>query len=906
MLYIRDLRTEYLENPVGIDAEHPRFSWILESDRKNVRQESYHLEVAADLEFQEIIWDSGEVKSEQSIQVKYEGRELSSGERVYWRVRVSDGTDQAVSETAWLEMGLLKAEDWKAQWIEPDQSGINIEDYKPAIYLRRSFRINKTVKQARIYQTAHGLYEFTINGKKGTKDVFTPGFTSYYFRLQYQTYDITELVQQGENEWNVTLGDGWWRGVTGGLYRNNFGYYAQFLGQIVVEYEDGTKEVIGTDEAFETASGPITMNDMKFGEQYDARIEPENWKPVVLSKGEHLEKELLIPSRSVSCREKEVFVAKVFHDKEGSLVLDFGQNIAGYVHMILRNTKPGQVISLIHSEEMVDGVFSVGNICTDLADNTHYQQIDYTARGAEAEEYQPTFSVFGFQYVKVEGYDGPIEEGDFKAIAVYSDMEQTGDFKCSNPLINKLVENSRWSQKGNFLDVPTDCPTRERSAWTGDSQVYAKTASRFMNVYPFFEKWMLDVKAEQFPNGMVANSVPVTTGMHFAKEVHRLIDEDKCGFIVPGIIGDKEEWVPGAFDGSAGWGDTATITPYTMYLCYGDRQILENQYDTARRWVDYMIASAKEANENRLDEPEYNTYENGVRDADYLFDTKFHFGEWLEPFSEESGDPADQDLEAQKKRTDSVVATAYLYHSSRLVSEMAEILGRKEDTENYAAYAEEVKRVYNKYLIKEDGTIQENHQAPYVRCLQFGLCDEKKEELVQKKLVQAVRDNGMKLNTGFLSTPFLLPQLLKYGYKEEAFQVLEQTEAPGWLHPVLEGATTILEDWTGFENHINSFNHYSYGAVCDFLFGKVAGIEPMIEHPGYKEFTIQPVIGGSLTNAEAVYKSQYGIISSKWEKAGDKISFEFKVPVNTTAHITLPDGRKESVGSGTYTYEIVQ
>lgn len=248
MLYIRDLRTEYLENPVGIDAEHPRFSWILESDRKNVRQESYHLEVAEDLEFQEIIWDSGEVKSEQSIQVKYEGRELSSGERVYWRVRVSDGTDQAVSETAWLEMGLLKAEDWKAQWIEPDQSGINIEDYKPAIYLRRSFRINKTVKQARIYQTAHGLYEFTINGKKGTKDVFTPGFTSYYFRLQYQTYDITELVQQGENEWNVTLGDGWWRGVTGGLYRNNFGYYAQFLGQIVVEYEDGTKEVIGTDE----------------------------------------------------------------------------------------------------------------------------------------------------------------------------------------------------------------------------------------------------------------------------------------------------------------------------------------------------------------------------------------------------------------------------------------------------------------------------------------------------------------------------------------------------------------------------------------------------------------------------------------------------------------------------------
>lgn len=903
MLSIEGLKTEYRKNPMGIDAKRPRFSWVLKSDRKNVYQKSYHIKASLDENFENLVWDSGVVESEDSIRVKYDGSELTSGMRVYWKVAVSDGVEETISEPVWFEMGLLKPGDWKAKWIEPDQSDINIEEYKPVIYLRKNFMLSKEVERARIYQTAHGLYEFTINGKSGTEDKFNPGFTSYYTRLQYQTYDITSLLKKGENEWSVMIGDGWWRGVTGGLYRNNFGYYAQFLGQIVVTYTDGTTEVIYTDEKFETTEGSVTMNDMKFGEICDARIQLQNWKPVVLSKGDFLEKEILIPSRSVPCREKEVFIGKPFKDKEGNTVIDFGQNIAGYVKMIFKNTKPGQKITVIHSEEMVDGVFSNGNVCTGMSDDTHYQQVDYTAKGTKREFYQPSFSVFGFQYIMIQGYDEKIEEEDFKAVAVYSDMEQTGDFTCSNELINKLVKNSRWSQKGNFLDVPTDCPTRERSAWTGDSQVYAKTASRFMNVYPFFEKWLLDVKAEQFPNGMIANSVPITTGMHFGTEVHRLINEDKCGFIVPGIAGYKGEWVKGQFDGSAGWGDTATITPYTMYLCYGDKQILDNQFETAKRWVDYMINCAREDNMDRLEEPEYNTYEYKVKDADFLFDTKFHFGEWLEPFSEESGNPTEQDLESQKKKTDALVATAYLYHSSVLVSKMAEILEKKKDAEFYKEYSEKVKHIYNKYLIKEDGTIIENRQAPYARSLAFNLCEGEKEQLVAEKLAKAVRDNGMKLNTGFLSTPFLLFQLLKYGYKEEAFAVLEQTEAPSWLHPVMEGATTILEDWTGFENHINSFNHYSYGAVCDFLFGAVCGIEPMIENPGYKEFAIRPVIGGHLTYAEAKYESQYGTIRSKWEKKGDNVVFDFEVPVNTTAHIELPDGIKQIVGSGVYTYE---
>ena len=390
MLKIQILRTEYLKNPLGIDARNPRLSWILKSDRKNVRQKTYHVLAALDEHFETLVWDSGVVASEDSVRVKYAGEKLLSGQRIFWKVTVTDGEEEAVSETAWFEMGLLDPRDWTARWIEPDQTDIDIEEDKPVYFMRRFFHIEKNVLRARIYQTAHGVYDFAVNGRAGTEDRFNPGFTSYYTRLQYQTYDITELLKQGENEWSVKLGDGWWRGVTGGMYRNNFGYYAQFLGQIVIEYTDGTIETVGTDEEFEAAEGPISMSDMKYGERYDARMEPKDWKPVVCSQGDFLEKEILIPSRSVPCREMEVLKAKTFFDKEGSLILDFGQNIAGYVKMKLRNTKSGQVISLIHSEDMKDGVFSLGNICTGMSDETHYQQIDYTAKGAELEVYQPS------------------------------------------------------------------------------------------------------------------------------------------------------------------------------------------------------------------------------------------------------------------------------------------------------------------------------------------------------------------------------------------------------------------------------------------------------------------------------------------------------------------------------------
>lgn len=915
MLKIYDLRTEYRENPIGIDAKEPRFSWKLKSDGQNVMQESYRVLAASDPAFENVIWDSGLEASDDSVRVRWEGGCLHSLQRVYWKVSVTAGGESAESETAFFEMGLLKEKDWKAAWIEADTGAIDPDPFKPVIYLRKDFEVKSGLVRARACQTAHGLYDFWINGAPGTQDKFNPGFTSYYTRLQYQVYDITDLLTEGENVWAVLLGDGWWRGVTGGLYKNNFGYQTQFFGQLMLEYADGTTEIVATDDGFVTSEGPIRLSDMKFGEVYDAAQElgewkkpgydASAWKKAVYSEGKWLDKKLLIPSRSVPVREKESFEPKVFLDGEGNLVLDFGQNIAGYVVSLFRDLKAGQTVSLIHSEEMVDGVFCLGNICTGLTDDWHYQQTDYTAsKDLDEVAYTPAFSIFGFQYVKIEGYDiSKIKPGDFRAVAVYSDMEETGDFKCSNKLINQLVSNSRWSQKGNFMDVPTDCPTRERSPWTGDSQVYAKTSTRFMNTYPFFEKWMMDVTAEQFASGMVGNSVPVTTSLHNAEEVERLIREGKTGFVIPGIFGPG--WKSGSFDGSAGWGDTAVITPYMMYLCYGDRQILDNQYETARRWVNYMISCAKDANPDCLDNPEYQNVTDGVRDADYIFDTHFHFGEWLEPYSREAAADHEEnaDIESTATETNPLVATTYLYYSSTLMAEMAKILGIQKDVEYYTKYAANVKRVYNKYFIQPDGTIQSDHQASYVRALQFGLCaDEETEKKVAEKLVGAVRDNGMKLNTGFLSTPFLLFQLLQNGYKEEAFAVLEQTEAPSWLHAVTLGATTILESWNGMDDHAASFNHYSYGAVCDFLFGAITGIEPVMEHPGYKEFNIAPVIGGTLTDAEAVFESQYGTIRSAWKKEDGKVSYRFEIPVNTKVHVTLPDGRYFDLGSGSYEF----
>lgn len=742
------------------------------------------------------------------------------------------------------------------------------------------------LKGAVVRLSAHGLYEAEINGKKVTNDRFTPGLTSYYIRIQKQEFDVKHLLQPGENTLCVTVGDGWWR------WNNNFGYQLALWAELILSYADGTSESIVSDERFEAGLGPIVKTDLQKGETYDARISPHGWQPAALCL-EHTEGEL-IETQGVPVREKEHFTGKPFRDNAGNLVFDFGQNIAGYVKMTLRNTVPGQVIHLKHGEGLNGkGVFSTAN-CD--GGKKEFQEITYICKGGQIESYTPYFAVFGFRYVLAEG----IEDADLEAIAVYSDLEETGGFHCSNPLINKLVENARWSQKGNFLDVPVDCPTRERNAWTGDAMIYCRTAAYFMNVLPFFQKWLIDQTIEQYETGKVGITFPSTSSVHHPDELKHMLSANPAAALAgPGGNGNIGE-------DSVGWGDSAVWIPYQMYLMYGNKSILEEHYGTARRWLEYSLRCMKEKNLLYADKP---WYANG--DGDFIYDTRFHYGEWNEPLPPapevvelfaKGGTAADY-VTHMAKYGKPEVATAYTKRSCDNLAHMARILGKPEDARKYQALSAKIKAAYDKYLISSDGVIQRGHQAAYIRALALDMVGEEKKPLVIAQLKKELADAAYHLNTGFLSTVYLLPTLCDNGLVDEAFRILEQTDKPGWLHPITLGATTMLENWDGMDVFRDSFNHYSFGAVCQFLFEYVAGIRPTFDAPGFKVFELKPIIGGSLTWAEGSYKTKYGMIHSRWERRDKHYHYSCSVPEDTTAHLVLPDGQMRILTAGTYIFD---
>ncbi len=753
---------------------------------------------------------------------------------------------------------------------------------------RRRFEVHKDCEKATLCLTAHGVYEAELNGVSVTENKFMPGLTSYYYRIQVQKYDVTALLREGDNELRVTVGDGWWR------WNNNFGYTLALWGELTLRYADGSEEMIATDEHFEVTTDGIVRSDLQKGEVYDARIKLHGWQKAALCT-EHTEGEL-IENQSVPVRKKECFPGRPLRDTSGNLIIDFGQNIAGYVRMTLRNTTPGQTVHLKHGEGLdKDGCFSTANCDGGRAE---FQEITYICRGAETEEYTPHFTIFGFRYALAEGIEP--ENADFEAIAVYSDMEETGDFRCSNELINKLVENARWSQKGNFLDVPVDCPTRERNAWTGDAMIYCRTAAYFMDVKQFFKKWLIDQSIEQYASGKVGITFPSTSSVHNPEELKAVQAKDPAMALAgPGGDGNIGE-------DSVGWGDSAVWIPYQMYLMYGDKSFLEEHYDTAKKWVEFSLCCMKEINPMYADKP---WYANG--DGDLIYDTRFHYGEWNEPLP-----PAPQVIELFAKggtAADYVahmakygkpeVATAYTKRSCDNLAHMARILGKDEDGSHYAALSEKIKAAYDKYMIGHDGTIQPGHQAAYIRTLALDMVSEEKKPLVIAQLKKELEAADYHLNTGFLSTVYLLPTLCDNGMVDEAFKILEQTTAPGWLHPIALGATTMLENWNGMDVFRDSFNHYSFGAVCQFLFEYVAGIRPTFQTPGFKELELCPVIGGSLIWAEGNYKTQYGTIHSRWEREGKHFVYTCTVPEGTIAHLTLPDGSTKTLTAGNHRFE---
>ena len=772
----------------------------------------------------------------------------------------------------------------KAKWICHSGDG---DEHRIVPVFRKQFFVKHNLQSAKLFTSAHGVYEVQLNGQAVTDHKFTPGLTSYYHRIQMQTYDVTELLQNGDNLWQTTVGDGWWR------WNNNFGYRLAMWGKLELTYADGSTETIGTDESFEVGTGPVIKSDLQKGETYDARIVPSNWTKAI-TETEHTDAEL-IPQQGVPVREKEHFIGKLFRDSAGNLVADFGQNIAGYVHMVLRDTKPGQVVHLKHGEGLdKEGKFSTANCDGGMAE---FQEVTYICKGAEREEYCPHFTWFGFRYALIEG----IDNGEFTAVAVYSDMKETGDFRCSNPLINKLVENARWSQKGNFLDVPVDCPTREKNAWTGDAQIYVNTAAYFMDAEQFFTKWLADQRLEQYASGKVGITFPSTSSVHNPEQLKR-VQEKSPEMALAGPTGDGH-----IGEDSVGWGDSAVWLPYQLYLMYGDKQIIADHYETAKRWLEFSLSCMREVNPRYADR---DYYRNG--DGNYIYDTRFHYGEWNEPLP-----PAPEVIELFMKGGTSVdfvrhmaqygkpeVATAYTKRSCDNMAHMAEILGKTEDAEHYCSLSAKIKAAYNKYLIAPDGEIQKGHQAAYIRALALDMVSEDKKPFVITQLKKELEAANYHLNTGFLSTVYLLPTLCDNGMTEEAFRILEQTTAPGWLHPVIVGATTMLENWDGMDVFRDSFNHYSFGTVCQFLFEYVAGIRPTFDAPGFHKILLKPVPGGSLTWAEASYKSKQGLICSGWKTENGKFKYHCTIPCNATACLVLPDGSNHELAAGEYHFEI--
>jgi len=853
-------RTEYKENPLGLDARQPRLSWRLESGRRGVAQSAFEIRVArteSGLRSKAgLVWSSGRVSSGASVHRTYEGPALESRQRYWWQVRVWDegGAASGWSAPAWWEMGLLEPSDWRASWIEPDLPD-DPSTSGPAPMLRREFELKGPVRSARAYVTSHGLYEVWLNGRRVGDELFTPGWTSYGERSQYQTYDVTSLLRNGRNAVGALLGDGWYRGDLAGWIgrRNVYGDRLALLLQMEVTYRDGSREVLGTDASWKAATGPILMSEIYHGETYDARLEKPGWTAAGFDDREwegvkvvdHGTDVLVAPVGPPVRRIEELRPVEIVKTPAGDTVVDMGQNMVGWVRLEV-DGPAGTTVTLRHTEVLdKDGNFYTESL------RAAKQEVRYTLKGGGPETYEPRFTFQGFRYVAVEGYPGELTPDRLTGVVIHSDMPRSGALETSRPLVDQLQHNIVWGQKGNFLDVPTDCPQRdERLGWTGDAQVFARTAAFNFDVAAFFTKWLRDLAADQLDDGAVPH-------------------------VVPNVLTRPDNRAAGA----AGWADAAVIIPWTMYLTYGDRRLLEEQYESMARWVEY---------------------ERGRAGDDLVWDGDFHFGDWLAY----AAPPREARSYPGATTGTDLIATAFFAHSTDLLQRIAGLLGRSEDAERYGELLSRVKEAFREEFVSRRGRVGENTQTAYVLALHFDLLPEDVRAAAAERLAREVRERGH-LTTGFLGTPYLCHVLSRYGYLDEAYMLLNREEYPSWLYPVTQGATTIWERWDGqkpdgtFQDpSMNSFNHYAYGAIGEWMYRVVAGIEIDEAAPGYKHVLIQPRPGGDFTRVKAHHETMYGRVGSEWTLADGRFSLTVEVPANTTASVRLPGARLPDVTEG--------
>lgn len=846
------LRCEDLQNPIGVDALNPKLTWQLASEQRGQSQTAYQILVASEAEMllQNLgdLWDSGRVLSDQTAHIIYRGNSLSSNVQCYWKVRIWD-QDSVVSE--WSEigqwtMGLLNPEDWQAYWIGFDAAwtdtsfaaipwGNNIKrktDFKPlpCPHVRKEFELIKTPSKAIIHITALGIYELYINGERVSGDYFTPGWTDYRERIYYNSYDVAPLLRAGTNVLSVIVADGWYAGAMARTGQYFYGHRLRLLAQLQLTNADGSRVIIQTDSSWKASYGPVLQADFQNGETYDARLELDGWMAPKYDDSKW-SKVLVVdtttapleayPSETVR-KVMEINPVSIVKRDEDVYIVDMGQNFAGWVKVNAQGAAGDSIVMRFGEILNADGSLHTRNLRTARCTDT------YVLRGSVGETWQPRFTYHGFRYVEVSGYPGVLTSENITGIVLQSNLSLSGHFECSNDMINRLQSNIVWSQRSNYLEVPTDCPQRdERMGWTGDAQVFMRTGAYNMGSAAFFNKWLVDVYDGQKEDGNLPSMAP---------RIYRRV--------------------------AAGWGDAGIICPWTAFQFYNDTTKLREFYSGMKRWMDYHIANSE----------------------DYV-STMDSFGDW-------------QNVESETPIN--VIATAYFKYSADLMVNIAETLGESTDATVYAALSMDVFNAFNRVFVDDNANIEGNTQTAYLMALAFDLLPEDKRPMAFAHLIEAIERSNGHLSTGILGTHLLLPVLTDFGRVDVAYDLLLQSDFPSWGHHIENGATTIWERWDSYdaekglhEDSTNSLNHYAYGAVGEWFYSTIAGIES--EGPGFKHIIIRPQLGGGLTYVNASYTSLRGDIVSNWKVEEGGFYLDVTIPPNTYATVYLPTKNLDSI-----------
>ena len=829
---------EYRENPIGIDRTNPQLSWEIPAFRNGIEQSAYEILVASSLENlyknQGDVWSTGKVMSDQSVYITYAGKPLESRKQYFWKVRYWDnkGEQSEFSQPSSWEMAFLYQSDWNAKWITRTNA-LTKEDSMRSIMMRKPFSIDKPVKKARLYVTGLGNYAFYINGSKVGKDILTPGWTHYPKRLQYQAYDVTSLVKNGENTAGAMLGNAWWSGGLGwGTDPNSRKRYSfgpmKLYAQLEIEDESGNVQTITTDESWKWDESPITFNNLYDGVHYDARLEQDgwntsdfndsNWKSVTLAGPETA---MLVLQQAPPIRaEQELTAISIKKAPNGNYVFDFGQNMVGWGKLKVK-AKPGTEIKMMFAELLHDdGTVAQENLRTAKATDI------YITKSDAEETWEPIFTYSGFRYVEIKGLPAEPTSETLKGVVFYSSAPWIGSFESNNQLIDQLMKNTSWGIRGNLHSVPTDCPQRdERLGWMGDAQTFAPTCYYFMDMTQFYEKWMKDILDCQDSSGYVYD-------------------------VNPAIV----------VDGPAkpGWGDAVIITPWVAYKFSGNKRILEESYDGMKAWVEFMRRHAKD-----------NIYIWANPDS-----TFFGYADWIAP------------VMSPKQP----ISASYLYLSSQLLSEIAAVIGKTGDATEYAQLAADVAVAYQQKYFK-DGDYEGGTQTANLLPLGFGITPDELKPQVFQNVVNAVNERDGHPSTGFLGTQYILPILSDYGRHDMAYEMINLTTYPSWGYMVAQGATTIWELWnsdTERPEGMNSRNHYALGGIGEWVYGYLGGLKPDISQPGFKRSNIAPMPVGDLTFSKILRKTDYGNLMVDWKIEGSSFILNIVIPPNTTSLVTIP------------------